>query len=170
MLVKLKIITVGSIPLAIDGKTQKAAQCCDAAWDGCGKKSYCRLTCFLSLCGTSCSKTCETRKSLSQTKAKKTGTCYSLISALAKSSLLKFHFSCVKILKYINNVTHENVKILSCRFGSQTKQDECINHDSHPAEWEVQQYCCFVSNDRDTCFFIKDVKFIFWQPVWYLPL
>lgn len=42
----MKIISVESIPLEIDGKMQKAAQCCDAAWDRSGKKSYCKLTCF----------------------------------------------------------------------------------------------------------------------------
>lgn len=58
----------------------------------------------------------------------------------------------------------------SSRFGSQTKQDECIKHDLHPAEWEVQQHYCFLSSDRGMCFGIKDVKFILWQPVWYGPL
>lgn len=107
-----KIISDGSIPLKINGKPQKAMQCCDAARDGSGKKSYYKLTCFYPVWPLFWHDSLNLEIAQLDQNYKKTGTCYCLISALAKSSLLKSCFSHVDILKHVSNVIHAKVRIL----------------------------------------------------------
>lgn len=54
----------------------------------------------------------------------------------------------------------------SYRSGSQTKYEEYIKQGLDPAEWEVQQHCCFLSSDEGMCSGFKEMKFTLWQPVW----